>query len=871
MARESTDSDAGDWLRGPLLAAFAEDGSRDGLLPVDAYVARYPDHADAVRRIYAEYVGDATLAAVANVTETPLGRMGRFELLNEIGSGGQGVVYRARDTRLGRDVALKLLRSGPGSGLAQGAEARLLREARIAASLHDPGICPILDVGLIDGTTFISMEFIRGRSLASWIHEREPATALASDQETTTALPFVSDEPAPRAPLPDRGDVERILIWFESLARSLATAHAAGVIHRDLKPGNIMIREAGRPVLLDFGLATGSDPDQPTITHTGDILGTPAYMSPEQIVDGPAVVTPASDIFSLGVALHETLCLTRPFEAPTRSGLFEAIRRQPAPDLCQLNSNCPRDLATIVHACLEKHPSRRYLSAEALAVDLANIRARRPISIRAPGPIELTIRLIQRHPSRAAIASLVLLVVASVAVGLRFRAQSIERKRQADVQMAYRTLLTDPRLDTLALMDPEFRPRAERWLTAHDLTRREHAAKVDALEPEPVKGVQQHALSAGAREVVVSRIAVRTYVETIARLPSVRRRWQALAAEMSSENAGVDMGVAWTEEVSESFAPMLGLVPLSRSASSGRWEFWHCPSGIAPSDAGLEKEILDVTPPTWFDGEGMTFVLVPGGSFVMGNEGSDLPYRDENSRDFARPGEDLNDIERPAHQVSLAPFLISKYEVTRAQWDTLLPQFFSWGENAVFEYPTSTPPSPNWPRGGLSWILANRAVSHWGLDLPTEAQWEYAATAGKSNPWWRSLRELAQGEKASPSATLPFAANFKVEEDAKEEQLRDVGHVDYPPNAFGLHETSGSVYEWCQDWYTSYPSEAARSGLDPITGLMGKRMDPHGERTLRGGSFLQFWEHSIPIRRRRARPEVNDEDFGFRPVRNLMP
>jgi tetratricopeptide (TPR) repeat protein/predicted Ser/Thr protein kinase len=271
-------------------------------------------------------------------------RIGKYEILREIARGGMAVVYEALDPTLGRPVALKVLKEGN--------HERLRREAAAAAKLRHPNVVAVHEVGL----DYIAMDLIRGKTLA------EAAGGLKPD--------------------------ERLAI-LETVARAVAHAHAQGVIHRDLKPHNILIEPDGRVVLTDFGLARidgGED-----LTRTGAVFGTPHYMAPEQVQGTGS--SPATDVWALGVLLHEAVRGARPFEGATPLALYDRIVRDDPPLL-------PGDLGAIATKALEKEASDRYPDAGAFAEDLSRARRGEPVSVRPLGPLGRLARGLRRHPAR---------------------------------------------------------------------------------------------------------------------------------------------------------------------------------------------------------------------------------------------------------------------------------------------------------------------------------------------------------------------------------------------------------------------------------------------------------------------------------------
>ena len=265
-----------------------------------------------------------------------LGELGDYELLEEIGRGGQGVVFRARQKSLNRTVALKVISLGQWASKAH--LKRFRREAEAAASLDHPGIVPIYEVGERDGSCYFSMKFVEGGQL---------------------------DEVTKRSPM----SIRQVAELIAKVARTVHYAHEHGILHRDIKPGNILLDKKGEPHLTDFGLARLIESES-TVTRTMEVMGTPSYMAPEQAVGNHAAVSSATDIYGLGAVLYQLLTGHPPFAGGTS---YETIKllldtepRQPR----LWNAKIDRDLSTICLKCLEKDPQRRYSSALALAEDL---------------------------------------------------------------------------------------------------------------------------------------------------------------------------------------------------------------------------------------------------------------------------------------------------------------------------------------------------------------------------------------------------------------------------------------------------------------------------------------------------------------------
>jgi serine/threonine-protein kinase len=302
--------------------------------------------------------GFATPGTVNGTAQVP-----GYEILAELGRGGMGVVYKARQLALDRIVALKMILSGSHAGSQD--LARFHLEARAVAQLSHPHIVQIYDVGAAEGRAYLALEFIDGRTLA---------------QQT---------------PLPPE-EAARIVAL---VARAMHTAHENGIVHRDLKPANILLTANGTPKITDFGLAKKmGDVRQ---TASGAILGTPSYMPPEQAGGSPQDLGPASDIYSLGAILYELLTGQPPFVADTPlNTVLRAASEEPTPPR-RLQPAVPGNLETICLKCLEKQPKRRYATARELAEDLERALADEPILPRPPGPVGRLLRWASRQPAFA--------------------------------------------------------------------------------------------------------------------------------------------------------------------------------------------------------------------------------------------------------------------------------------------------------------------------------------------------------------------------------------------------------------------------------------------------------------------------------------
>ena len=323
----------------------------------------------------------------ARATPDGHGRIGDYELLGEIARGGQGVIYRARHVELKREVALKLIPFGPWS--VAGQVERFRTEARVTAELDHPAIVPIFEIGEAHGQHYFAMKLIDGVSL-----NRLPAEQM----------------PPPR----------RAAEIIVEVARAIQHAHEHGVLHRDIKPGNILLDAGGRPHITDFGLAKLLDGDI-AVTQSLEVLGTPGYISPEMAVGDRLKLSAATDVYGLGAVLYHLLTGHPPFEGvSTLETVRRVIENETKPPRAW-NARLDRDLELICLKCLEKEPSRRYPTAAALAGDLENWLQHKPVQARGPGLMYRGRKWIRRH---AVAVSVALLVAAAGAIAVLLSARA---------------------------------------------------------------------------------------------------------------------------------------------------------------------------------------------------------------------------------------------------------------------------------------------------------------------------------------------------------------------------------------------------------------------------------------------------------------
>ncbi len=674
---------------------------------------------------------------------TPLPSLPGYEVLRELGRGGMGVVYQARQLGFNRLVALKMLLSGVYGGDDERARFRI--EAEAVARLQHPNIVQVHEVGEHDGKPFFSMEFCPGGGL-----DRKLSGAPLSPAEAARLV--------------------------ETLAGAMQLAHSRNIVHRDLKPANILLTADGAPKITDFGLAKTLDGDGGQ-TRTGAVMGTPRYMAPEQASGKTHSVGPAADVYALGAILYECLTGLPPFRGDSVLETLEQVRTREPTSLCQLRRGTPRDLETICLKCLRKEPERRYASAEALAEDLRRWREGKPIAARAVGGVERAVKWVRRHAVASALAAAVLLATVLGVAGVVWK--YVEARHEADKAKAARDFLvrilklSDRKDQGGTLTAREILDLADKRIPVEFADHPELRADLEAVVEEVYTAIGSNAPQA---MILDARGTVQLQS---AREPNRRADPQTLLYDNDRLVLGADADVL-----------LVFLQDFHKERLQPGTEAAIHRKGCEPKEAVRERR----------DDIQMTFVRLPKGTFYMGGGGGKAGKKTEIKEDFEIAAFDVTqgqwqmvmDDDNPSH-FSRNPSHFSRLGERRNDVEQI-------SDNVLKLFPVE---NVSWDNVQEFIRRLNEKEREHGFTyrLPTEAEWEYACRGGATSEeecsyyfYFEKPTNDLSSEQANFNGVLPIG-NAQKGPDLKRTTRVGV----YRPNKLGLYDMHGNVWQWCND------------------------------------------------------------------------
>ena len=691
----------------------------------------------------------ATAVGVAGEEPAPkLPEIAGYEVLELLARGGMGVVYRARHRTLGHEVALKMILSGEHAGPEE--RARFLLEAAAVAKMRHPGIVHIHDFGEHGGNPYFSLEFLAGGSLAQRLR-----SAGRLPQREAAAL-------------------------LEKLARAVQHAHENGIVHRDLKPANVLLTVDGEPKIADFGLAKELN-SQDGLSRTGNVLGTPDYMAPEQAAGNIRAIGPGTDVYSLGAILYLCLSGQVPFHGTTTFETLSLVLEQEPTPLRRLVPGISHDLENICLRCLEKEPGRRYPSAADLAADLGRFLRGEPVAARPVGALGRSWRWCHRNP---AVATLLTLVVVALTAGtvvstyfaldashkaVQAKQRETEARKEADKAAKARDFL----VSILRI--------SERDVLAGNITARQILSQAE--ERVPREFADQPELRAELQAAIedVQRNLLRTIPAAMileatgsVQLHSSRGTTQRPTPQMLlypddrlTLGADAEVQLVYLSDLhKERLRP-------AREITIGR-------KGCVPPDAVRQRD----------DDVLMTFVHLPKGTFYMGWDGKNKGKKTEITADFE----------------------IAVHAVTQGQWQAIMGNNPSWfsrqGSGAGLLKGLSDEELKLFPVENVSWENAQEFIqklnekegaSGYRYRLPTPAEWEYACRGGATSEeecsyhfYFDKPANDLSSEQANFDGTRPYGNAPKGK---YLERTTRIGA--YPPNKLGLCDMHGNVWQVC--------------------------------------------------------------------------
>ncbi len=735
-----------------------------------------------------------------------------YEILGVLGHGGMGLVYRARQLKANRLVAIKMIRAVEHATPQE--RLRFEIETEAVARLQHPHIVQLYEVGEVRGQPFFSLEFCEGGTLTDRLKKKRPSPREAAE-------------------------------LIETLARAMHYAHLRGVVHRDLKPGNVLLTADGTPKITDFGLAKRIDAEARDVSQSGAIMGTASYMAPEQAAGKVRDTGPAADVYALGALLYECLTGQPPFTGPQHVVLVSVLNDEPLPP-SRRAPQISRDLETICLKCLAKDPNWRYASAEALAEDLRRFLVGEPLQARPVGRVERAVKWARRHPAPAALLGVILLallalsLLSSSLVVARNEAENKSKeaeKQQSEAEQQRGVALAEKQQ---AIREGAKAKKAREFLVSifergSTMTGRqilddaENRIPTDfAGQPDLQKELQGEVDKAIAKITANAPLAMILESHGTVTLQSTRNPGQrAVVSTLLYAGDRLTLGADGQVQI-------VILSDWHKERLRPGTELTVRRKGCEPA-AAVSERLQDPM---------MTFVHLPKGTFYMGWDGQKKGVKTEIKEDFE----------------------IALYDVTQGQWEAVMgnnPSYFSrfgGGRNDVKDI--SDEELKLFPVENVSWDDAQEFIkklneleknrgNKWLYRLPTEVEWEYSCRGGPGSEeecshhfYFDKPTNDLSSEQANFRGDAPFGNA------PKGKYLRRTTRVGaYPPNKLGLCDMHGNVWQWCEDLYA-----------------------PGGSgRVYRGGSWFNLGSYCRAAFRNLSAPTDGNYVIGFRLARSSRP
>lgn len=806
--------------------------------------------------------------------------LGDFRIIRELGRGGSGVVYMAEQISLNRNVALKVLSHH--LRLSVEAVIKFGREAEALGRQSHSGIVSIYGVGECKGTHYFAQELVEnGSTLYDKLY-------VLSEKES---LP--------------KGYFRDVAELISAVADALQHAHDTGVIHRDVKPSNILLTKEGQPKITDFGLAKIDD--ALTLSRTGDFAGTPYYMSPEQAMSRRIEIDKRTDVYSLGVTLYELMTLKRPFDGDTSHEILKKIIFADPIEPHIVNPHAPRDLSLICLKAMEKNPKHRYQSMMEFYEDLQRYLYGEVILAKPTGLKTRIWKKLKRYPVLSATTTVTFIALLGI-LGFvllwsvprikeeKNRAQKAvqeceERNKElVEITDIFKLNYLISYAEEIWPAYPENIPRLQWWigqasellnrLDIHRNTKKALIGEVSIHEKDLLEYIEKNRIENifwdSNEEKSIWRL--KGVVGLISDLENMLDENTGILKDVTDrlkfaqniKKASIDdYEEEWSQaikSISDPFQcplyngltikPQIGFVPVGRDVRTGLWEFVNLQTGEIPERK--PDGYLDIKETT-----GLVFVLIPGGHFNMGAENqSENNFESKSNIDpWAK------NYEGPIHSVFIKSFLLSKYEMTQGQWLS-----FS-GENPSIYKPDNNYDSNKekgllHPVENISWKQSYQVLSRLKLRLPSESEWEYAARATTETVWHTGDNEKTLIGYANLYDSY-YMNSSGPEREGCEDWLNDnyIVHApvgSYKANHFGLHDVVGNVYEWCYDTFLESYEKA------PVDGSALIDENECTCRIIRGGSWRDAAEESRSATRFYLNWDKIESIVGIRPAFDLM-